>query len=69
MAHGAAYHGFAVGLIMQGEVRYRIGRDRKSYKRGDAWMAQAGTVVTEENNMPKQARVFRSYLVRKGATP
>jgi hypothetical protein len=32
-------------------------------------MAQAGTVVTEENNTPKQARVFRSYLVRKGATP
>ena len=64
-----AYHGFAVDLIMQGEVSYRIGRDRKSYKRGDAWMAQAGTVVTEENNMPKQARVFRSYLVRKGATP
>ena len=64
-----AYHGFAVGLIMQGEVTYRIGRDRKSYKPGDAWMAQAGTVVTEENNTPKQARVFRSYLVRKGATP
>jgi quercetin dioxygenase-like cupin family protein len=64
-----AYHGFAVGLILEGEVTYRIGPDRKPYKPGDAWMAQAGTVVTEENNTPKQARVFRSYFVRKGATP
>jgi quercetin dioxygenase-like cupin family protein len=64
-----AYHGFAADLIMEGEVTYRIGPNGKSYKPGDAWMAQAGTVVTEENNMPKQARVFRSYLVRKGATP
>ena len=64
-----AYHGFVAGLIMEGEVTLRIGRDRKSYKPGDAWMAQAGTVVTKENNTPKQARVFISYLVRKGATP
>jgi len=64
-----AYHGFAADLIMEGEVTYRIGPNRKSYKPGDAWMAQAGTVVTEENNTPKRARVFRSYLVRKGATP
>jgi Ni/Co efflux regulator RcnB/quercetin dioxygenase-like cupin family protein len=64
-----AYHGFAARLIMQGEVTYRIGPHRKSYKPGDAWMAQAGTLVTEENNTPKRARVFRSYLVRKGATP
>jgi quercetin dioxygenase-like cupin family protein len=63
------YHGFVAGLIMEGEVTLRIGRDRKSYKSGEAWMAQAGTVVTEENKGPKRARVFISYLVRKGATP
>jgi quercetin dioxygenase-like cupin family protein len=64
-----AYHAFVVGLIMEGEVGLRIGPDRKSYKAGDAWMAQAGIVVTEENNGPKQARVFISYLVGKGASP
>jgi quercetin dioxygenase-like cupin family protein len=64
-----AYHGFVAGLVMEGEVTLRIDSDRKLYKPGDAWMAQAGTVVTEENNGPKRARVFVSYLVRKGATP
>ena len=64
-----AYHGFVAGLIMEGEVTLRIGPNRKLYKTGDAWMAQAGSIVTEENNGPKQARVFISYLVRKGATP
>ena len=64
-----AYDGFVAGLILEGEVTLRIGSDRKVYKPGDAWMAQAGTVVTEENNGPKHARVFVSYLVRKGATP
>jgi len=63
-----AYHGFAAGLIMEGEVTYRIGADRKSYKPGGTWVAQAGTAVTEENNTPKHARIFMSYLVRKGAT-
>ena len=64
-----AYHGFVASLVMEGEVTLRIGPDRKLYKPGDAWMAQASTVVTEENNGPKRARVFVSYLVRKGATP
>jgi quercetin dioxygenase-like cupin family protein len=36
------------GLIMEGEITLRIGQDRKSYKSGDAWMAQAGTVVTKQ---------------------
>ena len=64
-----AYHGFVAGLVMEGEVTLRIGPDRRLYKPGDAWMAQAGSVVTEENNGPKQARVFISNLMRKGATP
>lgn len=61
------YHGFAAGLVMEGEVTLRNSQDRKLYKPGDAWMAQAGTVVGEENNGPKRARVFISYLVRKGS--
>src|SRR3984893_1588256 len=37
-----AYHGFAAGLIMEGEVAHRIGPDRKSYKHGDNAMGEAG---------------------------
>ena len=64
-----AYHGFVAGLVMEGEVALRTGPDRRLYKPGDAWMVQAGSVVTEENDGPERARVFISNLVRKGATP
>jgi quercetin dioxygenase-like cupin family protein len=64
-----AYNGFAAGIVIEGEVTYQIGPERKPYKPGDAWMAKAGMLITEENTMPKQARVFRSYLVPKGAAP
>lgn len=63
------HHGFAAGVVIDGEVTYQIGSERKPYSPGDAWMAKAGTLITEENSMPKQARVFSSYLVSKGATP
>jgi hypothetical protein len=63
------YNGFAAGIVIDSEVTYQIGPERKPYKRGDAWMAKAGTLITEENSMRKQALVFRSYLVPKGATP
>ena len=62
-----AFHGFAGNLVMDGTVAYRIGSNRRPYKPGDAWMAQAGTVVTEEIGTP--ARMFRSHLVPKGAVP
>jgi quercetin dioxygenase-like cupin family protein len=62
-----AYHGFAAGMVVDGEVKYRIGRQRKSYKPGDAWSAQAGTLVAEDASTP--ARVFSSYLVPRGAQP
>jgi quercetin dioxygenase-like cupin family protein len=62
-----AYDGFAATMVVDGEVTYRIGRLRKSYKPGDAWSAQAGTLVAED--APTPARVFSSYIVPRGVQP
>jgi hypothetical protein len=64
-----AYNGFTANLIVDGELSYQIGPERKSYKPGDSWTAKAGTVITEQNNPPRLARVFSSYLVPRGVTP
>ncbi len=61
------YHRFAAGLVVEGEVR--IGAERKSYKPGDAWTAPASSVITVDNSAPRQARVFISHLVPRGADP
>jgi quercetin dioxygenase-like cupin family protein len=64
-----AYNGFTANLIVDGELSYQIGPERRSYKPGGSWMAQAGTMITERNNTPGPVRVFSSYLVSRGVTP
>ena len=58
--------GFTAGIIMAGEVTYKIGAERKVYKAGEAWSAPAGTPVTEENRAAGTARVFRTDLPPRG---
>ena len=56
-------------MVVDGEVTYQIGPERKAYASGEAWAAQRDTLITEDNRTPWQARVFISYLVPKAATP
>jgi quercetin dioxygenase-like cupin family protein len=58
--------GFVANIVVDGEVRYKIGAERKEYKAGDAWFAHAGIPVTEENGAPRAARVFTTYLLPRG---
>jgi quercetin dioxygenase-like cupin family protein len=51
-----AFPGFTATLVMDGELRYRIGSQWKSYKPGDSWMAQAGTAISEQNDTSRPAR-------------
>jgi len=60
--------GFMANIVVEGEVSYRIGVERKEYKAGEAWSAQAGTLVTEENRSAGKARVFTTYLLPRGTS-
>ena len=62
-----ASHGFAAGLVVDGEVR--IGAERKPYTPGDAWTAPAGSVIALDNSGPRQAQLFITHLLPKGAAP
>jgi quercetin dioxygenase-like cupin family protein len=64
-----AYNGFAATVVLDGEITYQIGPGRKAYKAGEAWSAQARTLITEDSSTPRPARVFSSYLVPRGGSP
>jgi quercetin dioxygenase-like cupin family protein len=55
--------GFMAQMVVEGDVTYQIGTERKTYTAGDAWSAQAGARVTEENALLGKARVFTTYLL------
>jgi quercetin dioxygenase-like cupin family protein len=57
---------FVATIVIDGEVTYKIGAQRKSYKAGEAWSAHAGTSIAEENRSPNVARVFATYLLARG---
>jgi quercetin dioxygenase-like cupin family protein len=63
-----ASNGFAATIVVEGEVSYQIGSERKQYKAGEAWSAHAGTRVTEENGSTGNARVFTTYLLPRGTS-
>jgi quercetin dioxygenase-like cupin family protein len=58
--------GFVASIVVDGEVTYKIGAERKEYKAGDAWFAHPGIPITEENGAPRAARVFTTYLLPRG---
>jgi quercetin dioxygenase-like cupin family protein len=60
--------GFTAGIIMAGEVAYKIDADRKVYKAGEPWSAPAATLITEENIAAGMARVFTTALSPKGGS-
>ncbi|SRR6266508_76721 len=60
--------GFMATIVVDGKVTYKIGVERKEYKTGEAWSAQAGTLVTEENRSASMARVFTTYLLPRGTS-
>jgi len=60
--------GFMANIVVEGDVSYKIGVEQKEYKAGEAWAAQAGTLVTEENRSASKARVFTTYLLPRGTS-
>jgi quercetin dioxygenase-like cupin family protein len=58
---------FVASIVVDGEVTYKIGAERRKYRAGDAWSARAGTAITEENGSPGVARVFATQLLARGA--
>lgn len=57
---------FAASIVVDGEVTYKIGVERRDYKAGEAWSTHAGISITEENGSPSVARVFTTYLLPRG---
>jgi quercetin dioxygenase-like cupin family protein len=60
--------GFTANIVVEGDVTYRIGGEWKEFKAGEAWSAQVGTLITEENRSASTARVFTTYLLPKGTS-
>jgi quercetin dioxygenase-like cupin family protein len=60
--------GFTANMVVDGEVAYGIGAQRKEYKAGEAWSARAGTLVMEENRSASMARVFTTNLLPSGTS-
>jgi quercetin dioxygenase-like cupin family protein len=63
------FNGLVAVTVVDGEVAYGIGPERRSYRAGEAWSAQAGTVVAEDNRSGKTARVFTTHVLPRGAAP
>jgi hypothetical protein len=61
------YGGFAASLLMDGEVRFSVNGNEKSYKAGEAWSVHTRLPVEGENLSGKEARIFTTYLLPKGA--
>jgi quercetin dioxygenase-like cupin family protein len=61
------YNGFVTAVVIDGEVTYRVGGERKQYRAGDAFSAPARTRITEGNRSNRSSRVFTSYLVPRAA--
>src|SRR5262245_32711014 len=61
--------GFTASIVIEGEVNYQIGADRKQIRAGDAWSAPADTRIAEENRSGRSARVFTAYLLPSGRRP
>ncbi len=56
------YDGFAVTMVVEGEVTRKIDGEKKTYRAGEAWSAQAGASVLEGNTSLFTARLFTASL-------
>jgi quercetin dioxygenase-like cupin family protein len=61
------YGGFVAAVVIDGEVTYQVGGDRKQFRDGEAFSAPAGTRITEDNRSNRSARVFISQLLPTSA--
>jgi quercetin dioxygenase-like cupin family protein len=61
--------GFVATIVVDGEVSYQIGTDRKQYRAGSAFSMQAPTRITEVNRSNTNARLFTTYLIAKTVRP
>jgi quercetin dioxygenase-like cupin family protein len=63
----AAYAGFATSLMIDGEVSFTVNGGEKTYQAGEAWSARGGVNVEGNNESGREALVFTTYLLPKGA--
>ena len=61
------YGGFVASIVVDGEVLYRVNGSEKRYKAGEAWSVRTGLPVEGENVSNKEAQIFTTYLLPKGA--
>src|SRR5262249_20695951 len=59
--------GFTAGVVVDGEVSYELGPQRKQLRAGESWSAAAGTPIAEENRSAGMARIFTTYLSPRGS--
>jgi quercetin dioxygenase-like cupin family protein len=61
------YDGFAVTIVVEGEVTRKIDGEQKTYRAGEAWSARDGASVLEGSTSLIKARLFTAYLVPRKA--
>jgi hypothetical protein len=65
----ATTNGFVAGMVLEGVATYTIGAMRREYKPGEAWSAEAGARILEENRSGENVRVFRTSIGPRGILP
>ncbi len=61
-----AHAGFVASMLMDGEVTFRIGEERRGYGAGEAWSLPHGGRVVEHNASGGTARTFTVFLATAG---
>jgi quercetin dioxygenase-like cupin family protein len=62
-----AYAGFTSSLMIDGEVSFTVSGSEQTYQAGEAWSTRGSVPVEGSNKSGREARVFTTYLLPKGA--
>ncbi len=61
--------GFVASMVLEGVAVYSVDTAQKDYKPGEAWSAQAGAHIVEENKSGNKVRIFTTHLGARGTIP
>jgi quercetin dioxygenase-like cupin family protein len=61
--------GFVAGMVLDGVATYAVDAARKEYQPGEAWSAQAGAHIIEENRSGGKVRIFTTQFGPRGTLP
>jgi quercetin dioxygenase-like cupin family protein len=62
-----AYAGFTSSLMIDGEVSFTVNGNEQTYQAGEAWSTRGSVPVEGSNKSGREARIFTTYLLPKGA--